>query len=194
MGLLPRHDAPALGRGAPRHDGRGRLRQPGPRLGRKLVMVNSTWSRALNTQLTPKERHAVLYFIEQGLMPKTGKRFEWEVGAGSQRSALRDVPGLRLGRRGAARAHRPRLVRRRHAQRRRKRVELRRPMLEQGAERLGPLEGRRASPSTATGGPSSIAPHVSSGVLSPMPRRLRSARRMRSNARICTRCRRIKST
>jgi hypothetical protein len=45
----------------------------------KLVMVNSTWSRSLNTQLTPKERHAVLYFIEQGLMPKTGKRHEWEV-------------------------------------------------------------------------------------------------------------------
>jgi hypothetical protein len=45
----------------------------------RLVMVNATWSRGLNLQLTPKERHAVLYFIEQGLMPKTGKRFEWEV-------------------------------------------------------------------------------------------------------------------
>ena len=44
------------------------------------VMLNHTWSLALNTQLSPKERHAVLYFIEQGLMPKTGKRFEWEVG------------------------------------------------------------------------------------------------------------------
>jgi len=44
-----------------------------------LVMVNSTWSRQLNTELTPKERHAVLYYIEQGLMPKTGKRHEWEV-------------------------------------------------------------------------------------------------------------------
>ena len=44
------------------------------------IMVNHTWSLALNTQLSPKERHAVLYFIEQGLMPKTGKRFEWEVG------------------------------------------------------------------------------------------------------------------
>jgi hypothetical protein len=43
-----------------------------------LVMVNSTWSRMLNLTLTPKERHAVLYFIEQGLMPKTGKRYEWE--------------------------------------------------------------------------------------------------------------------
>lgn len=44
----------------------------------KLVMVNHTWSLGLNTQLKPWERHAVLYFIEQGLMPKTGKRFEWE--------------------------------------------------------------------------------------------------------------------
>ena len=49
----------------------------------KHVMVNSTWSRQLNLTLKPKERHAVLYFIEQGLMPKTGKRYEWEV---SQRS------------------------------------------------------------------------------------------------------------
>jgi len=49
----------------------------------KLVRVNSTWSLALNQQLTPLERHSVLYFIEQGLMPKTGKRFEWEVGLAS---------------------------------------------------------------------------------------------------------------
>jgi hypothetical protein len=47
------------------------------------VMVNFTWSMALNTQLEPLERHAVLYFIEQGLMPKTGKRYEWEVGKAS---------------------------------------------------------------------------------------------------------------
>jgi hypothetical protein len=54
------------------------------------VMVNFTWSLALNTQLTPIERHAVLYFIEQGLMPKNGKRFEWEIGRAShnQLSAL----------------------------------------------------------------------------------------------------------
>jgi hypothetical protein len=45
----------------------------------ELVRVNFTWSLGLNTQLTPIERHAVLYFIEQGLMPKTGKRYEWEV-------------------------------------------------------------------------------------------------------------------
>lgn len=46
----------------------------------KNVMINYTWSLGLNTQLTPIERHGVLYFIEQGLMPKTGKRYEWEVG------------------------------------------------------------------------------------------------------------------
>jgi len=46
---------------------------------RRHVCVNFTWSLALNTQLAPLERHAVLFFIEQGLMPKTGKRFEWEV-------------------------------------------------------------------------------------------------------------------
>jgi hypothetical protein len=49
----------------------------------RKVMVNFTWSLALNTQLKPIERHAVLYFIEQGLMPKNGKRFEWEVGLAS---------------------------------------------------------------------------------------------------------------
>lgn len=50
---------------------------------RSFVRINFTWSLALNTQLTPLERHAVLYFIEQGLMPKTGKRFEWETGLAS---------------------------------------------------------------------------------------------------------------
>ncbi len=44
----------------------------------QYVKVNFTWSLGLNTQLTPLERHGVLYYIEQGLMPKTGKRFEWE--------------------------------------------------------------------------------------------------------------------
>lgn len=50
----------------------------------RKVMINFTWSMALNTQLKPIERHAVLYYIEQGLMPKTGKRFEWEVGVASK--------------------------------------------------------------------------------------------------------------
>jgi hypothetical protein len=45
----------------------------------KLVRPDFTWSLGLNTKLTPKQRHAVLWFIEQGLMPKTGKRYEWEV-------------------------------------------------------------------------------------------------------------------
>lgn len=45
----------------------------------KHVMVNFTWSKGLNEQLSPRERHAVLWFIEQGLMAKTGKRYEWEV-------------------------------------------------------------------------------------------------------------------
>ncbi len=44
----------------------------------ELVMINFTWALGLNIQLTPRERHGVLYFIEQGLMPKMGKRFEWE--------------------------------------------------------------------------------------------------------------------
>lgn len=53
----------------------------------RTVKVNFTWSLGLNAQLQPIERHAVLYFIEQGLMPKTGKRHEWEVGVQS-RNAL----------------------------------------------------------------------------------------------------------
>lgn len=44
------------------------------------IPINFTWSKNLNTQLKPWERHAVLFFIEQGLMPRSGKRFEWEVG------------------------------------------------------------------------------------------------------------------
>ncbi|MCX7410366.1 MAG: hypothetical protein NTZ32_20005 [Planctomycetales bacterium] len=47
------------------------------------IPINFTWSLNLNTQLEPWERHAVLFFIEQGLMPRTGKRYEWEVGQAS---------------------------------------------------------------------------------------------------------------
>lgn len=44
------------------------------------IPFNFTWSLGLNTILTPQERHAVLFTIEQGLMPrKTGKEYEWEV-------------------------------------------------------------------------------------------------------------------
>jgi hypothetical protein len=49
----------------------------------RKVMINFTWSLGLNTQLQPWERHAVLYFIERGLMPNSGKRFEWEVAVAS---------------------------------------------------------------------------------------------------------------
>jgi hypothetical protein len=44
------------------------------------IPINFTWSRNLNLQLDARERHGVLFFIEQGLMPKTGKKYEWEVG------------------------------------------------------------------------------------------------------------------
>ncbi len=45
--------------------------------------ITVNWSHRLNTECTPIERHAVLYYIEQGLMTKTGKRYEWEVGVES---------------------------------------------------------------------------------------------------------------
>jgi hypothetical protein len=56
----------------------------------KAVRVNFTWSLGLNTQLTPKERHAVLYFIEQGLMPSSAPIARLKSGMPS-RSAL-DMP------------------------------------------------------------------------------------------------------
>lgn len=43
------------------------------------IPINFTWSLNLNTQLTARERHGVLFYIEQTLMPKDGKRFEWEI-------------------------------------------------------------------------------------------------------------------
>lgn len=44
------------------------------------IPLNITWAMGLNTKLTPKERHAVLFTIEQGLMPKkNGKEYEWQV-------------------------------------------------------------------------------------------------------------------
>ena len=54
------------------------------------IPINFTWSLNLNSQLSARERHGVLFFIEQGLMPKTGKRFEWEIGreSGDGLSAL----------------------------------------------------------------------------------------------------------
>lgn len=52
----------------------------------RKIPITWTFSRNLNTQLKAMERHAVLFFIEQGLMPRTGKRFEWEVGMASGNS------------------------------------------------------------------------------------------------------------
>lgn len=54
------------------------------------IPINFTWSRNLNLQLSARERHGVLFFIEQGLMPKTGKKFEWEIAmdSGDELSAL----------------------------------------------------------------------------------------------------------
>lgn len=43
------------------------------------IPFNFTWSLGLNTKLSARERHAVLYAIEQGLMSKPGKEYEWEV-------------------------------------------------------------------------------------------------------------------
>ncbi len=45
--------------------------------------ITWNWSHRLNTECTPLERHGVLFFIEQGLMPKTGKRYEYEVATDS---------------------------------------------------------------------------------------------------------------
>jgi hypothetical protein len=49
----------------------------------RKARITHNWSYRLNTECTPLERHAVLYFIEQGLMNKTGKRYEWELGVES---------------------------------------------------------------------------------------------------------------
>jgi hypothetical protein len=49
------------------------------------IPFNFTWSLGLNTQLNAKDRHAVLFTIEQGLMPKkNGKEYEWEVATATE--------------------------------------------------------------------------------------------------------------
>jgi hypothetical protein len=53
--------------------------------------ITHSWSYRLNTECTPLERHAVLYFIEQGLMNKTGKRYEWELGVQSGLPLIRTI-------------------------------------------------------------------------------------------------------
>ena len=86
VGLLPRHVPAALGRGPARDDGRGRLRRPRRRLDARRGS-RTTGRMRLNTECTPIERHAVLYFIEQGLMTE-------------------DRQALRVGGRAASRASR----------------------------------------------------------------------------------------
>ena len=49
----------------------------------RKARITHNWSLRLNTECSPMERHAVLYFIEQGLMNRTGKRYEWELGVES---------------------------------------------------------------------------------------------------------------
>ena len=68
VGLLPRAGPPAVGRGAARDDGRGRLVAAGV----VLRAIRSTWSASLslNTEFTPLEPHIVLCYIEQGLMTR----------------------------------------------------------------------------------------------------------------------------
>jgi hypothetical protein len=53
--------------------------------------ITHNWSLRLNTECTALERHAVLYFIEQGLMTRTGKRYEWEVGVQSGDPLVRTI-------------------------------------------------------------------------------------------------------
>ena len=105
--------------------------------------ITHNWSLRLNTECTPIERHAVLYFIEQGLMTKTGKRYEWEVGRRVGRPADGHDPGLRLGRRGPPRRDRPRVV---HPPDRQLEggPRLRRPVLVEDPEQLGRRSATRA--------------------------------------------------
>ena len=66
--------------------------------------ITHNWSLRLNTECSPLERHAVLYFIEQGLDAQDRQ----EVMSGKSRPARAirsdgDDPGLRLGRRSPSR-------------------------------------------------------------------------------------------
>ncbi len=72
MEVLSGYVAAALGRSSTRDVGEVGFVSQG--IDWSSIPINFTWSLNLNTQLTPRERHAVLYFIEQGLMPRNGKR------------------------------------------------------------------------------------------------------------------------
>jgi hypothetical protein len=139
VGLLPRHVAPALGRGAARDDGRGRLRGARASLARagahQLHLVARP-QHAADTDRTA--RGALLHRAGADAEDRQALR----VGGGRRggHAAGADVPGLRLGRRGAARAHRPAVVRDRQAEPRRG-AEVRRPLLVEGAHELGGVAG-----------------------------------------------------
>ena len=135
-----------------------------------LVMVNFTWSLGLNTQLTPLERHAVLYFIEQGLMPKTGKRFEWEVGGRVRRSACPRCSRITTGptkcctRASDATGTSAPLTSPEGGD------GLRRPLLVEGADGLAAVEGRRADRAPQLVARRSTAPSCAApGASSPIP-------------------------
>ncbi len=80
MGIPYGEEPSTVGRSSTCHDGEVGFVAQG--IDWRKIPINFTWSLNLNTQLDARERHGVLFFIEQGLMPRTGKRYEWEVGAG----------------------------------------------------------------------------------------------------------------
>lgn len=56
------------------------------------VPLNFTWSLQLNTKLQPHERHAVLFSIEQGLMPAdTGKKMEYDIADATRDPLLKEI-------------------------------------------------------------------------------------------------------
>ena len=146
------------------------------------VMINFTWSKGLNEQLTPRERHAVLWFIEQGLMSKTGKRYEWEVGAdsGDEYAELiqdfdwaDEVLHARIGRDWYVKTSRAW-----------------RPPRNMGASvgtrssRTGSSGSKRASPNIATGGRTSIAKCAGCATRNPTPASWHSIKATPKPARI----------
>ena len=106
--------------------------------------IDMAASASLNCEFTPLEAHILLWDIEQGLMPReTGKRWEWTIARPRRRPAARRAAGLRLGRRGAARADRPSLAGRRARHRRRAQGRRRRRSGSAGTRRSSATAGPR---------------------------------------------------
>ena len=107
----------------------------------------------------------MLYFIEQGLMPKTGKRYEWEVGVASGDPLSATFQDYDWADEVLHAADRPRVVhpaiREREGSPR-----VRRPVLVENSDPTGRATKRKASRSIATGGRSFIAPPASIGASS----------------------------